>query len=158
MNRFSSRLRPATRFPLIASTTPLTGAVFCTISPTELMTLDRPFVILMSSPIVAMRYTASAAMISAIRMIMIARRIDMSVRLAREVDVERAPVVGDGSDDLADVVLRPQQDHDRVEVLGPRLGHTVDGVDARNDALRRRQDALQQASEEKQRGDEDDAQ
>src|ERR1044072_2901642 len=121
MNRFSSSVRPATRLPFIASTTPLTGAVFCTISPTELMTLDRPFVILMSSPIVAIRYTASAAMIRAIRMIMIARMIDMSARLVREGDAQRAPVVRNGSDDLADVVLRGQQDYDRVEVLGPRL-------------------------------------
>ena len=71
------------------------------------------------------------------------------IRLSvREGDVERAPVVGNRSDDLADVVLRRQQDHDRVEILRRRLRDAVDRVDPRDDALRRTEDALQQASQE----------
>src|ERR1044072_3593793 len=156
MNRFSSRLRPATRFPLIASTTPLTGAVFATISPTELMTLARPLLIFTSSPIVAMRYTANAAMISAISRIMTASASDISVRLVREGDVERAPVVGNRADDLADVVLRRQQQHHRVQVLRSGLGDAIDRVDPRHDALRRPEDALEQASEQEERAHEDE--
>src|SRR5215213_8122538 len=95
-------------------------------------------------------------MINVISRIMTASASDMSVRLVREGYVERAPVVGNRADDLADVVLRREQDDDGVEVLRRRLCHTVDRVDPRHDALRRAEDALQQASEEKQRCDENE--
>src|SRR5215207_3725541 len=106
-NRFSSRSRPATRLLLIASTTPLTGALLATISPTEPMTTDRPRLIFTSSKIVLISQNAKAAMITVMMTSMTNTANDMRPPLCvREGDVERAPVVGDGSDDLADVVLR----------------------------------------------------
>ena len=52
--RPSSRLRPATSVPLIASSTPLTGAVLVTISVTPSMTSASPLLIARISLIVAM--------------------------------------------------------------------------------------------------------
>ncbi len=48
----------------MSSTTSLTGALFCTISPTPAMARSSPFAIRVSWTIVASRYTTSAAMIS----------------------------------------------------------------------------------------------
>src|SRR5262249_34545084 len=141
-SRPSRRSVPAVRSLLIASTTPLTGLLLVTISPTEAITASRPAVVFRSSRMTATRETASARM----RRTTATRGTTAAGSISGVLEdlVEGAAVLGDHGNRLADLLLGRVEELDGVEVLGGGLRDGRHGFDG----LGRRLGGIQHASQQ----------